>query len=117
MVTLNYSSNANARAAPAAASAGPDGIKLHIGGCEKREGWVILDPLPGAVVDYVGSCIDLSFLPDASCAGSMLRMCSSNWVMTATPVRWFSATCRSASNVEAGSKRRSHGSLGCRIIT
>jgi predicted SAM-dependent methyltransferase len=68
MVTLNDSLNASARAAPAAASAGPDGIKLHIGGREKREGWVILDPLPGPVVDYVGSCTDLSFLPDASCA-------------------------------------------------
>jgi predicted SAM-dependent methyltransferase len=67
MVTLNDSLNASARAAPAA-SAGPDGIKLHIGGREKQEGWVILDPLPGPVVDYVGSCTDLSFLPDASCA-------------------------------------------------
>jgi predicted SAM-dependent methyltransferase len=59
--------NVSAQAAPAA-SAGPDGIKLHIGGWAKREGWVILDPLPGPVVDYVGSCTDLSFLPDASCA-------------------------------------------------
>src|SRR5664280_1395994 len=64
MVSLNDSMKAGAPAAVA----GPDGIKLHIGGWEKREGWMILDPLPGPVVDYVGSCTDLSFLPDASCA-------------------------------------------------
>jgi predicted SAM-dependent methyltransferase len=46
----------------------PDGIKLHIGGREKREGWVILDALPGPAVDHVGNCADLSFLPDSSCA-------------------------------------------------
>ena len=45
-----------------------DGIKLHIGGQEKREGWSILDALPGPIVDYVGNCNDLSFLPDESCS-------------------------------------------------
>jgi predicted SAM-dependent methyltransferase len=65
MVTLNDSLNASAQFARAATSA--DGIKLHIGGQEKRDGWVILDALPGPVVDYVGNCTDLSFLPDASC--------------------------------------------------
>jgi predicted SAM-dependent methyltransferase len=45
-----------------------EGIKLHIGGWEKREGWVILDALPGPIVDYVGSCNDLSFLEDESCS-------------------------------------------------
>ncbi len=45
-----------------------DGIKLHIGGWEKREGWVILDALPGPIVDYVGNCNDLSFLGDESCS-------------------------------------------------
>jgi predicted SAM-dependent methyltransferase len=45
-----------------------DGIKLHIGGCEKREGWMILDALPGPVVDHVGNCNDLSFLGDESCS-------------------------------------------------
>lgn len=43
-------------------------IKLHIGGQEKREGWIILDALPGDHVDHVGNCNDLSFLGDASCA-------------------------------------------------
>jgi predicted SAM-dependent methyltransferase len=43
-------------------------IKLHIGGWEQREGWSILDALPGPIVDYVGNCSDLSFLPDGSCA-------------------------------------------------
>jgi predicted SAM-dependent methyltransferase len=43
-------------------------IKLHIGGLEKREGWTILDALPGPVVDHVGTCQDLSFLADESCS-------------------------------------------------
>jgi predicted SAM-dependent methyltransferase len=45
-----------------------EGIKLHIGGQEKREGWSILDALPGPIVDYVGNCNDLSFLADESCS-------------------------------------------------
>ena len=44
MATLTDSTSL--RTAPAAQL---DGIKLHIGGWEKREGWVILDPLPGPV--------------------------------------------------------------------
>jgi predicted SAM-dependent methyltransferase len=44
-----------------------DGIKLHIGGQEQREGWKILDAIPGPIVDYVGNCTDLTFLDDASC--------------------------------------------------
>ena len=50
------------------ASPPADGIKLHIGGQEKLEGWSILDALPGPFVDYVGNCNDLSFLPDNSCS-------------------------------------------------
>jgi hypothetical protein len=38
----------------------PQGMKLHVGGKERREGWVILDALPGAIVDYVGNCNDVS---------------------------------------------------------
>jgi predicted SAM-dependent methyltransferase len=45
-----------------------DGFKLHIGGQEKRDGWVILDALPGPIVDYVGKCDDLSAFADNSCA-------------------------------------------------
>ena len=45
-----------------------DGIRLHIGGREKRDGWKILDALPGPDVDFVGNCNDLSFLPDESCS-------------------------------------------------
>jgi predicted SAM-dependent methyltransferase len=45
-----------------------DGIKLHIGGQEKHEGWVILDALPGPIVDHVGNCNDLSFLANESCS-------------------------------------------------
>ncbi|MBX9709399.1 MAG: methyltransferase domain-containing protein, partial [Xanthobacteraceae bacterium] len=44
------------------------GIKLHIGGQEYREGWKILDAIPGPIVDYVGNCNDLSFLEDGSCS-------------------------------------------------
>lgn len=43
-------------------------IRLHIGGRQKREGWMILDALPGPIVDFVGNCNDLSFLADGSCA-------------------------------------------------
>jgi predicted SAM-dependent methyltransferase len=68
MVTLHDSMNATARAARDAESMALDGIRLHIGGREKRDGWAILDALPGPAVDYVGNCTDLSFLPDASCA-------------------------------------------------
>jgi predicted SAM-dependent methyltransferase len=66
MTTLNDSLNTSAQPDPA--SAVPDGIKLHIGGREKRAGWMILDALPGPAVDHVGNCTDLSFLPDSSCA-------------------------------------------------
>jgi predicted SAM-dependent methyltransferase len=45
-----------------------DGMKLHIGGKEKLEGWTIVDALPGPCVDYVGNCNDLSFLADNSCS-------------------------------------------------
>jgi predicted SAM-dependent methyltransferase len=44
------------------------GMQLHIGGREKRDGWTILDALPGPIVDYVGNCNDLSFLANASCS-------------------------------------------------
>ncbi len=43
-------------------------IKLHIGGQTPKEGWSILDIQAGPGVDYVGSCVDLSFLADGSCA-------------------------------------------------
>ena len=68
-MTLNDSINASARAAKSVVEpTAADGIKLHIGGREKRDGWMILDALPGPTVDHVGNCTDLSFLPDASCA-------------------------------------------------
>jgi predicted SAM-dependent methyltransferase len=43
-------------------------MKLHIGGSERREGWIILNIMPGEHVDRVGDCRDLSFLPDKSCS-------------------------------------------------
>lgn len=45
-----------------------NGIKLHIGGWKRHEGWTILDVLPGEHVDHVGNCSDLSFLADQSCS-------------------------------------------------
>lgn len=56
------------RHSPSAAEPPGAGIKLHIGGQEKRDGWAILDALPGPIVDYVGNCSDLSFLSDESCS-------------------------------------------------
>lgn len=49
-------------------TAAEGGIRLHIGGQEKHDGWTILDALPGPHVDHVGNCNDLSFLPDSSCS-------------------------------------------------
>lgn len=63
--------NASPMAGPATASLQEppaEGIKLHIGGQEKRVGWAILDAMPGPIVDYVGNCNDLSFLADESCS-------------------------------------------------
>jgi predicted SAM-dependent methyltransferase len=45
-----------------------DGVKLHIGGQEKRESWAILDAIASPIVDYVGNCNDLSFLDNESCS-------------------------------------------------
>lgn len=39
---------------------------LHIGGRQVKPGWHILDTERRSGVDFVGSCVDLSFLPDAS---------------------------------------------------
>ena len=41
-------------------------LKLHIGGQIAHPDWKILDVLPGAHVDYVGHCTDLSRFDDAS---------------------------------------------------
>ncbi|MGH7242396.1 MAG: class I SAM-dependent methyltransferase [Phycisphaerales bacterium] len=41
-------------------------IRLHIGGHEKRAGWTIMDTLPGAQVDVIGNCRDLSQFADGS---------------------------------------------------
>jgi predicted SAM-dependent methyltransferase len=35
-------------------------LRLHIGGRIQRPGWKVLDVQPGAVVDFVGNCRDLS---------------------------------------------------------
>lgn len=63
---MTASSHAASAAAPPQTAA--EGIKLHIGGREKRDDWMILDALPGPIVDFVGNCNDLSFLPDESCS-------------------------------------------------
>jgi predicted SAM-dependent methyltransferase len=40
--------------------------RLHIGGKERKEGWEILDALPGEHVDHVSNALDLSRFQDAS---------------------------------------------------
>lgn len=44
------------------------GIRLHVGGLSRHEGWFVLDANPGDHVDHVGNCNDLSFLADESCS-------------------------------------------------
>lgn len=41
-------------------------FRLHIGGHERREGWTIMDTLPGPQVDLIGNCRDLSQFADGS---------------------------------------------------
>lgn len=43
------------------------GLRLHIGGRERRDGWTVLDSEARDHVDHVGDCRDLSFLGDESC--------------------------------------------------
>ncbi len=43
-----------------------EAIKLHIGGIQAKEGWKILNTLPGPHVDILGSCTDLSIFADES---------------------------------------------------
>jgi predicted SAM-dependent methyltransferase len=42
------------------------GLRLHIGGAQKKRGWRILNAQPGPDVDYVGDCSDLSRFADES---------------------------------------------------
>jgi predicted SAM-dependent methyltransferase len=41
-------------------------MKLHIGGTQSKDGWTILNIVPGPHVDVIGSCTDLSAFPDRS---------------------------------------------------
>ena len=41
-------------------------LRLNIGGTERREGWKILNAVPGAEVDYVGDFTHLAEFADAS---------------------------------------------------
>ena len=41
-------------------------LRLHIGGVQKKPGWLIVNILPGPDVDHVGSCTDLSAFADGS---------------------------------------------------
>lgn len=43
------------------------GIRLHVGGSERRDGWFNLNAVPGDHVDRLGDCRNLSFLADESC--------------------------------------------------
>ena len=42
-------------------------MNLHIGGKEKKEGWMILNIQPGEHVDFMGDISDLSQFPNDSC--------------------------------------------------
>lgn len=42
--------------------------RLHIGGLAVRDGWRILNALPGPGVDFVGDCVDLSRFPTGGTA-------------------------------------------------
>ncbi len=45
----------------------PSPVRLHIGGRERRAGWVNMDVLPNpGVVDVLGSCTDLSAFADGT---------------------------------------------------
>jgi predicted SAM-dependent methyltransferase len=45
-----------------------DGLRLHIGGEQVREGWSIVNIQARPGVDHVGNCTDLSPFADASCS-------------------------------------------------
>ncbi len=49
-------------------------IRLHVGGQARHPDWKILDVRPGPLVDYVGSCTDLSRFAD----GSVLELYASH---------------------------------------
>src|SRR5271165_6345828 len=68
--SLTFSRVATLTGTKAAKGGAPphNGIKLHIGGWEARQGWSILDVNPGPHVDHVGNCNDPSFLQDSSCS-------------------------------------------------
>lgn len=56
------SNSPGAEAAPAA----HDILRLHIGGTNRREGWKILNILPGPEVDFVADCTNLEGFADAT---------------------------------------------------
>ncbi len=43
-------------------------LRLHIGGTEPRPGWSIVNVQPGAHVDFVGDCTNLTQVPDGVAA-------------------------------------------------
>jgi predicted SAM-dependent methyltransferase len=46
---------------------GPAALRrLHIGGKVRREGWEVIDAIPGPHVDHVGDAADLARFPDAT---------------------------------------------------
>ena len=44
-----------------------DGMCLHIGGTEAREGWAVLNIAPGPGVDYAADCTDMTIIPSGTC--------------------------------------------------
>src|SRR5689334_23311030 len=64
---VHASQEAPSRVPPSGADL-PQGIRLHIGGKVRAEGWTVLDITPAPHVDIIGDCADLSRLDDESCA-------------------------------------------------
>ncbi|WP_176787683.1 class I SAM-dependent methyltransferase [Roseospirillum parvum] len=55
--------------APSAPSwAEPEGLKLNVGGIERRPGWTVVNIQPGPTVDVVADARDLSMFADGSVA-------------------------------------------------
>src|SRR5882724_9625406 len=46
----------------------PEGIRLHVGGQVRAEGWTVFNIAPGPYVDIVGNCADLGQLETGSCS-------------------------------------------------
>jgi len=72
--------------------------RLHIGGKEKKEGWEILDALPGAHVDHVCNATDLSLFADETFseiyASHVVEHLDYKDVLQSTLAEWCRVLCK-----------------------